>query len=250
MKLTEFILELEKKQATLANKDVMEKIAGGNGFILGPNDLKNFERQLFECEEFKNVARINYIDSPTFFIDEETGEPISSNREFLGGKLKTNKVDSFTINQNQEIKFNKIIDIYSVTVNKKFLTKEEVSKPGIWIYPTTYDVGFEPTNQIKVIWDPNQLEEALRLIGNKETPKNRLMRMFESALDTMEPNVPCEYVLTIRCSERSVVNANEFLKDDIIDGEPVKSILYDGMISYTGQTELNEFVAHSVTGTI
>lgn len=206
MKLTDFILELEKKQATLSNKDVMEKIAGGNGFILGPNDLRNFERQLFECEEFKNVARINYIELPTYYVDEETGEPISSNREFLGGKMGTKQVLSFTVNPNQEIKFNKIIDIYSVTVNKKFLTKEEVSKPGIWIYPTNYDsIDFEPTNQIRVIWDPNQLEDALIIMGNKETPKKRLMRMFESALDSMEPNVPCEYVLTIRCSDRSVV---------------------------------------------
>lgn len=209
MKLVDFITELEKKKSTLPNSEEMEKIAGGNGFLLDHKSLKNFEKKLFECDEFKNVVRINFIELPNYLVEEETGEPIATNREFLGGNTKLNTVSLFQVNPNQELKFNKIVDLYSIRLNKRFTTKEDIVKPGVWVYPTDYDQQtFAAKNQIRVIWDPAQLNEALKMVGN-ETSKERLMKMFECALDSMEPNIPCEYVLTLRCSARSIANADE-----------------------------------------
>ena len=203
MKLVDFIAELEK------NKAIIQDAPGGI-FMLDSASLKRLESKLFECEEFKNVARINFIDYPTYLVDDESGEPIATNREFLGGKTKTLEVQSFMINSDQEIKFNKIVDLYAVFLHKKFNTKETIEKPGVWVYPTYYDPEtFEATNQIRVIWDPRQFAEALKIVGNAETPKQRLMRMFETALDSTESNLPCEYVLTLRCSMRSILNSDE-----------------------------------------
>jgi hypothetical protein len=209
MKLVDFIADLEKKKAVIQNTP-------SGGFLLDSTSLKNFEKKLFECEEFKNVARINFIEMPTYLVDEESGEPIATNREFLGGKTKASEVQSFMVNSGQEIKFNKIVDLYTITLNKRFNSKEDISQPGIWVYPTSYDKDtFEATNQIRVIWDPKQLAEALQMVGNSETPKQRLMRMFETALDSAEPNLPCEYVLSLRCSSRSIENGDEIKKLDL-----------------------------------
>ena len=216
MKLAEFIADLEKKKA------VMQDGVGFGGFTLESTSLKNFEKRLFECEEFKNVARINFLEMPTYLIDEETEEPIALNREFLGGKTKTVQVQSFMVNPENELKFNKIVDLYSIRLNKRFDTSLDVSKPGVWVYPTVYDQStFEATNQIRVIWDPKQLTEALQMVGASETPKQRLMRMFETALDSSESNLPCEYVLTIRCSSRSIVNSEELQNANLYPEVPV-----------------------------
>lgn len=206
MKLVDFIVDLESR---LSAREKPEKV-NGNVFTLDSSFLKKIEPKLFECDEFKNVARINFVDYPTYLVDDESGEPIATNREFLGGKTKTLEVQSFMVNSDQEIKFNKIVDLYAVFLHKKFNTKETIEKPGVWVYPTYYDPGtFEATNQIRVIWDPRQLAEALKIVGNAETPKQRLMRMFETALDSTESNLPCEYVLTLRCSTRSISNPDE-----------------------------------------
>ena len=213
MKLADFIAELEKKSSEFG----ADKLVSGNGFLLTSTNLRMFEKKLFECDEFKNVVRINYLDLPSYAVDEETGEPIGANRDFLGGKTITHQVSSFRVNPDQEIKFNKIVDLYTITLNKRFLSKEDVSKPGIWVYPTMYDQEtFITKNQIRIIWEPQQLEEALKMVGKTETPKQRLMRMFEAALDNMEPNLPCEYVLTLRCSSRSIANTEEVeLRDEV-----------------------------------
>lgn len=219
MKLAEFIADLEKKKAVMQDGVDVEFL---NSFTLGTTSLKSFEKRLFECEEFKNVARINFIEMPHYLIDEETEEPISLNREFLGGKTKTVQVGAFMVNPEKELKFNKIVDLYSIRLNKRFDTSIDVSKPGVWVYPTVYDqVTFEATNQIRVIWDPKQLAEALQMVGHSETPKQRLMRMFETALDSVEPNLPCEYVLTIRCSPRSIANIDELERIDLQPAVPV-----------------------------
>lgn len=210
MKLVDFIAAIEQKKSTLPNAEQMQKTAGGDGFLLDSNSLKNFENKLFGCDEFKNVVRINFLDLPRYLVDEETGEPISIGRDFLGGNTKMSEVGLFQVNANQELKFNKIIDLYSIRINKRFTIKEDITKPGIWVYPTNYsDDGMDVTNQIRVIWNPKQLSEAIMLSGQKDTPKQRLLRMFESALESEEPNIPCEYVLTIRCSHRSIANSSE-----------------------------------------
>lgn len=195
MKLVDLIVELDKKNGT---------------GVYTSHELRKIEQRLFECEEFKQVVRINYIDLPAYLVDTETDEPISSNREFLGGNTGVRQVGSFRVEPNQELKLNKIVDLYSISILKRYSVAEEIDKPGIWVYPTIYDPNvFTPKNQIRVIWDPSQLNEALTLMGGVETPKQRLLRMFETALDTMEPNLPCEYVLSFRCSTRSINNPDE-----------------------------------------
>ena len=201
MKLIELLTQLDK--STLTHDDL---IIMDNCFTATSGFLKSIEKELFKCDEFKNVARINYIELPSYFVDDETGEPISANREFLGGKTTVKKVTDFGIKYNEELALNKIVDIYSIMLQKKFLSSEDITKPGVWIYPTNYsEDDFNPKSQIRIIWEPNQLEEVLKIMGKTETPKERLMRMFENALDTMEPNIPCEYSLVIRCSERSII---------------------------------------------
>lgn len=161
MKLVDLIVELEK------NKSIIQDKPSG-GFLVDSISLKNFEKRLFECEEFKSVVRINFIDLPVYLTDEETGEPILSDRVPLyEGTTKTSTVSSHRIYPNQELKFNKIVDLYSITLNKKFDLKADISAPGIWIYPTSYDEQtFEATNQIRIIWNPASINEAIKLSNN------------------------------------------------------------------------------------
>jgi len=224
MKLVDFIEELNKKQKSLPNRVNNSQ----DPIVLRSENLKKFEKQLFECDEFKNVVRLNFIDLPSYMVDNETGEPISANRQFLGGDTSAKSVVSYRINPDQELKFNKIVDLYSVSIVKIYTTKtEDISKPGVWVYPTTYNPEtFTPKNQIRVIWDQTQLEQTLSAIGSGETPKDRILRMFKDALDTMEPNLPCEYSILLRCSERSLSNVKS---DDV---EPTQQL--SGSISFSG----------------
>jgi hypothetical protein len=51
--------------------------------------------------------------------------------------------------------------------------------------------------------------------------------MFETALDSTESNLPCDYVLTIRCSHRSIANAEEIEAKEAV---PTQSIgAYSGI---------------------
>lgn len=224
MKLVELLSEMDSKKSQ----------SNINGLLLGPGELKAIENYLFQCDEFKNVVRINYIDLPSYLVDEETGEPVSANRNFIGGNTSIKQVESYRAEGEREFKFNKIIDLYSITLNKRYDVNADISKPGVWVYPTMFDhETFTPKNQIRVIWEPEQLRDALKLMNSTETAKDRLRRMFEDALENMEPNLPCTYVLTLRCSERSISNPEEVclpkeptqpLKDD----EEQQPIVYSG----------------------
>jgi len=227
MKLVEFIEGLNKKQKTLPNRASNSQ----DPIVLGSENLRMFEKQLFECDEFKNVVRLNFIDLPTYMVDNETGEPISVNRQFLGGDTSIKSVASYKITPDVELKFNKIVDLYSISIAKIYTKTEEVTKPGVWVYPTIYNPEtFTPKNQIRVIWDQIQLEQTLLTIGNGETPKDRILRMFKDALETMEPNLPCEYAILLRCSERSLSNSKV---EDINPNQPPS-----GSMSHTGATSL------------
>lgn len=205
MKLIELIAELESKSSPKTSSNIA-------GFLLDSKALKMIESRLFECDEFKNVVRINYIDFPNYIVDDETGEPISANRQFLGGKTTVKQVDSYRAEEDKELKFNKIVDLYSITLNKRYNLNADISKPGVWIYPTVFDHStFIAKNQITVIWEPEQLRDALALMNSTETAKERIKRMFEDALDNMEPNIPCSYVLSLRCSDRSLLNGEELI---------------------------------------
>lgn len=195
MKLIDLLIQLDNENTSL-NKE---------SHISGPV-LKSIEKKLFECEEFKNVVRMNFIDAPVYMVDLDTQEPISLNREYLGGEVKSMQVSTFKFKEGDEIKFNRFIDIYSLQIVKTYNTSAvNIDKPGVWIFPTIYGEGFVPKKEIRIIWSPEQLQDALAMMGKTETAKDRLMRMFEDALDSMEPNIPCEYGLIIRGSQRSVL---------------------------------------------
>lgn len=225
MKLVEFLAKLESHQSENDTRE--NKIITETGLILNSKTLSTFENSLFECDEFKNVIRINYLEYPTYLVDKESGEPISGNREFLGGEVKSHETLTFRALPGQEFKFAKYVDIYTIALHKRYNTAEDVKKPGIWVYPTTFDEKtLTPTNQIRVIWDPEQLNDALLLMGNRETPKERIMRMFESALDNMEPNISCEYVVEIKCSERSIISAEK--KEELFNNNVDHTAIMDG----------------------
>jgi hypothetical protein len=198
MKLLDLMIQLDS-EGFLPKKE---------SYISGAS-LRALEKRLFECEEFKNVARINFLDVPTYKIDSDTKEPISLEREY-DGEVELKTTATFKLKQNDEIKLNRYVDIYSLQLIKVYNTSAvNLDKPGVWIFPTTYNLEtFIPKNEIRIIWNPEQLQDALMMMGNSETSKSRLMRMFEDALDNMETNIPCEYGLFFRGSERSVVSTN------------------------------------------
>ena len=203
MKLSELLAELEQKGIRNPGFGTMP--------VFDHKILKQFENRLYECEEFKDVVRINFLEMPTYLVDEETGEPIAGHRNYLGGNAKPQSVLSFHFSEGDEVKFGKIVDLYSIAVNKvydvNFMNSSENRKYGVWNYPTIYDSKtFEPLKEIRVIWSPDQLQDALAITESKETVRERLIRMFEEALDRQEPNIPYSSKFLFRCSKRSITN--------------------------------------------
>lgn len=176
-----------------------------DGLVLSGENLKHLEAKIFECDEFKNVIRINFLENPTFLADKETGEPISVNRNFVGGDVKPQSVAEFNLEEDCVLHLNKMVDIFSIKLEKWYNVDSKIDKPGVWILPSKYnEETFLLRKEVRVIWEPDLLEDALRYSGGKETVKERLMRMFEQALDSAEPNTSCAYSLKIRFSSRSV----------------------------------------------
>jgi hypothetical protein len=183
MKLSELLADLEKNG--------IKNPGFGNFPVFDHRNLKAFENRLYECEEFKDVVRINFLEMPTYLVDEETGEPIAGQRNYLGGNAKPHQVSSFQFTEGDDIKFGKIVDLYSISVSKiydlNFFNNSENRKPGVWNFPTVYDTEtFEPLKEIRVIWSPDQIKDVLALTESKETLRERLLRMFEEALDRQD----------------------------------------------------------------
>lgn len=210
MKLIDLLLELENT----ATNDVIQSSV-----------LKQAEERLFECDEFKNVIRVNYVHLPSFLVDRETKEPLVSNKNFIGGETDTINTIVYR-GDSDNIKFNKIVDIYTCAILREYDTEKTKDKIGIWIFPTSYDEKyFTPKNEIRIIWNPIQLQEAIILIGDKETPEQRLTRLFADALKS-GPNVPCKYKIEIRCSPRSFLPESSKLESpDSTDREILNSFL-------------------------
>lgn len=200
MKLQELFEEFEKRGSVDPKTMDLNTIAGPY--------LKTFEKELYQCEEFKNVLRINFLEMPSFIADIETGEPIIFNSNYMGeGDVKNQSVLSYKYDSDEPINFNKIVDIYSITMLKMYDTKSTFNKPGVWSFPTVYNPeNSEPSKEIRVIWSPEKMQDAIVLTNSKESVKMRLMRLFEEALDRDQPNIPFTPKYMIRCSSRSVAN--------------------------------------------
>jgi len=181
-----------------------------DGLKLSGANLKYLESKIFECDEFKNVIRVNFLETPTFLADKESGEPISVNRNFIGGDVKPHNVSNFRLEEDCTLHLNKMVDIFSIELEKWYNIDTVIDKPGVWILPNKFSSEtHEIKKEIRVIWEPSVLEDALRLSGTKETTKERLMRMFEQALDSKEPNTSCSYSLNITFSARSVAKIED-----------------------------------------
>lgn len=202
MKLLELLQKLEKENTGIEIEPGVES----SMFTLNSKTLQLIESELFECDEFKKVVRINYLALPAFPIDKVSGEPLSSNRDFIGGETEIGEVVTFKSSQEAPMIFGRFVDLYSIIVCKHYDTKTEITKPGVWIFPTEYDLNKgEAKQQIRVIWNSHQIEMALAYTNQKDSVRDRLVRMFETALDNMIPNIECTYSIKIRCSERSIL---------------------------------------------
>lgn len=205
MKLIDLITQVDKGEIL-----ALSTIDKQDGLKLSGANLKYLESKIFECDEFKNVIRINFLDSPTYLADKETGEPISVNRNFVGGDVKPHNVVEYRLEEDCTLHLNKMVDIYSIELEKWYGVDTVVDKPGVWVLPTRYgSETFETKKEIRVIWEPNVLQEALKLSGTRETVKQRLLRMFQEALESNEPNTECSYSLKLRVSSRSVAKIDD-----------------------------------------
>ena len=202
MKLLELLQKLEKENTALE----MEAGVESSMFTLDSKALQSIESELFECDEFKKVVRLNYLALPSYLVDKESGEPISVNRDFIGGDTDYRNVSSFIVKDDTPIVFGKFVDLYTITACKHFNVNAEIKKPGIWVFPTEYNLDKgEAIQQVRVIWNQEQIEMALAYTNQKDSVRDRLVRMFETALDNMKPNIECTYSIKIRCSARSIL---------------------------------------------
>jgi len=89
---------------------------------------------------------------------------------------------------------------------------------------------------------PNNSKKVVKPIKKEVTklppvpPKERIMRMFESALESMEPNIECDYYLSIRCSERSIFIEGDDAKEEAPVIEEPKQMVFSGVTGFVGFT--------------
>ncbi len=205
MKLIDLITQVDNGEIL-----ALSRIDKKEGLKLSGANLKYLENKLFECDEFKNVIRINFLETPSYLADKESGEPISVNRNFIGGDVKPLQVVEYRLEEDCILHLNKMVDIFSIELEKWYNVDTAIDKPGVWVLPTKYNAEtFEQRKEIRVIWEPEVLNAALKSIGGKETIKERLMRMFEQALESNEPNTNCSYSLKLRVSSRSVAKIED-----------------------------------------
>lgn len=191
MKLIDLLLEIEKTNpAAFDNGHLHSKV------------IEGYKEKFFQCEEFKSVARINYLPTPSFAYDKETNEPLIYNPNFIGGETLSETTTAVALDDTAT--FNKVVDIYSFQIHRVYNKKQEINKPGVWVFPTDYDeTDFTATNEVRVIWNPDQMREVMTMLNSKETVEDRLTRLFAEALKN-GPNIPCDYQVIFRGSARSL----------------------------------------------
>jgi hypothetical protein len=189
--------ELTDNGVSVYDFNVRQLIDANIGFL---NKLKTFE-------EFKNVKKINVIPMPSYYGDKDTGQPINSIENYLGGNGKVFQVPTYMYRPSEpKFEFNEEIDLYSLALSPKTYDNTNLDC-GVWKYPLQYDPEkFSPINKIEIKYSLEEIKDAKNLSDEEaiKEAKRIILEQVSLLIDQKESNLPHSRGILIRCSERSM----------------------------------------------
>lgn len=191
MKLNEFIkknFESFKNEGDLKGKELEKMIPA-----------------LLTLDDFKDIKKINVLQFPCFSSDLD-GNPVDDS--YLG---ETKAHNSVMIKYGEETCFNNIIDLYSISLicNPDLTKIKNDLNEGVWLTPNVYnEIDFSPSRELLI---------KFRNMNYTEDDVNVWLEKAKELLLSKESNIPKEYMIFFRVSERSIKpNKSRELKDTIV----------------------------------
>ncbi len=152
--------------------------------LYGSKNLEPYKQKLLECDEFKGLSDIVFVDLPTFELNGKT-------------------VIVPTYKVGDETKFKGVGYILSVSLTPKIYDPNKLHTPvkdGAVITPTTYNSQtLEPSKKIVLEFSPEMAQDNVinkilgKVEGSTEDPDSILRKHLHDLLDKVLDN-PKEYV--------------------------------------------------------
>jgi len=165
--------------------------------VLNSEILKQIKEKLLECDEFKDVEKLEIIEIPDI--------------ENLNGKIVAAK--SYKLSEN--FKFGKVCYLYSISQTPEIFEPNKIYdsvKDGACITPVMYDpLNFKPTRKICIECSPEDLQDDILKGENKK--KDELINLFKIILENQE-----EY--TVKGERGFVVRG--IIEEITVEGETFK----------------------------
>lgn len=199
-KLTEFIQEIKRSVNKGLDYDIF------NLQIL-MQYLKNNPDVLKQFDEFKNVKKINFVDTPIFAADHKTEEPVAADENYLGGPTKPILVETVLLSDSTDL-LNEVVDLYSIDSVSFYNPDFAKDLPcGVWQHPTKYNpINFAPNRKIEVIFSLDSIagERGITKEEAKAQAKKIILKQVSDLIDSEETNVFVPKRIIVRCSPRSI----------------------------------------------
>jgi hypothetical protein len=210
-----------------------------------PNVIEKIKDELLKRPEFKGVKKINVLESPVYFADIHTGDPLTKfqleERKDAKGNIEdakhihtpsllikgdsahTRDIDDLywhPLDENHETFFSEEVDIYMISLTPKMYDPEVLNKhsrrSGVWLKPKMYNPDtFVPHRRIEIVWNDEDVEDRIRLgqLNEDEYLEEVLnqVRDLWNSRKQIETNVPGAELrnLIFRLSPRSIVKKEE-----------------------------------------
>ena len=177
--------------------------------VLGPDELESMKDAVLNLNIFKGVKKLNIVPIPSYLAYEDTGNPVDpiNDERYIGQKSKTILMQSYKLEEGEDIELNEVVDLYSINLGNKIFSKDPLTDAGVWRLPVMYDTdSFSARNEIRAIW-PHELENDMTSflgIPEKIDYKKRILKMVEEALDMNDTNIPHKTSILFRMSPRSI----------------------------------------------
>ena len=165
--------------------------------------LHLIEKQLNECDEFKNVTKLVILDTP--FTTNKDGDVI----------------EAHSIKLNDNLKFSGKLYLYAIIRTPEMYNINTMYTPvkdGCCITPTIYNPEtFVPVKHIMLAFSPEQLQDSGMTKDN--STRKQLHNMLDTILDNQnEYQVRGEHGIILRCIAETIEQDGKIIHRQNMDG--------------------------------
>ena len=162
--------------------------------------------KLLTFDEFKGVKKINILPLPIYLVKKGTHTPLTEDKNYLGEDTDTVTTETYKLGDG-ESNFGEEIDLLSICLSPKMYDPKDLNNNEIGVrrIPLLYDKeSFTPKEKIEIVWSKEAAQDSNAFGTLKDEGfKERLMRLFEEALDGKH-DIPAKRGIMVRISPRSL----------------------------------------------